>query len=44
MADSIRQIRSVFMNDWDPIAVGDDLPDDEYDAYASRRFWTTFGS
>jgi hypothetical protein len=33
MAHSIRQIRSVFMHDWDPIGVGDDVPEDEYDAY-----------
>src|SRR5688572_30589721 len=35
MAESVRRIRSVLMNDWDPIGVRD-IPQaaDEYDAYA----------
>ena len=35
MAASIRQIRHVFMHEWDPIGFGDGggLPADEYDAY-----------
>jgi hypothetical protein len=34
MAASIRQIRPVFMHEWDPIGVGDEEScQDEYDAY-----------
>src|SRR2546430_12707124 len=35
MAASIRKIRHVFMQEWDPIGIGDveGWPEDEYDAY-----------
>jgi hypothetical protein len=38
MAASICKIRHVFMHDWDPIGVGDDLPEDEYDAYVMPMY------
>ena len=40
MAESIRQIRHVFMHEWDPIGIAElpNWPDDEYDSYVMPMY------